>query len=89
MQREEFEAQTQQEGYAQPVLVQREASYALGEHAHEFDAKALIMQGEFEITVAGVATLYRAGDVFALPRNTLHTERSVGGASSYLSARRV
>lgn len=89
MNQQEFETQTAQEGYALPVRVEREACYALGEHVHEFDAKALILEGVFEITVAGVTRLYRTGDVFTLPRGTVHTERSVGGTVTYLSARRA
>jgi quercetin dioxygenase-like cupin family protein len=89
MQRPEFEAMIAQQGYAPPVLVQREAGYALSEHAHEFDAQALITQGEFEIVVAAVAQRYCTGDVFQLPRGTVHTERCVDGAVSYLSARRT
>jgi quercetin dioxygenase-like cupin family protein len=89
MLREEFEVRIAQEGYAAPVFVQREAGYSLAEHAHEFDAEALIMQGEFALGVAGVETVYRAGEVFKLSRGTVHTERCVGGAATYISARRA
>ena len=92
MNKQDFEDALQLEGYSLAVEVERLAGYALGEHAHPFDAWALITKGE--ITIApGVgqgnySKTYRTGDVFKLPRGTLHFEYAGPNGVTYLSGRR-
>ena len=86
---EAFESQLRAEGYQVITSVQQPAGYAMGEHAHPFDACALILEGDFTITVEGRDQHYRAGEVFRLPAGTLHSERSGAGGVSYRAGRRT
>lgn len=88
MDREEFEDGLQRDGFAAPVRVERAVGYSLADHDHPFDARALILAGEITLTVAGVATTYKPGDVFRLAAGTLHLEIAGPGGVVYLSGRR-
>ena len=88
MDRQEFEAGLQRDGFAAAVRVERQTGYRLGEHQHPFDARAFILDGEITLTVAGVATTYRAGDIFRLAAGTVHLESAGPAGVVYLSGRR-
>ena len=83
-----FQAQLQAEGYPPPVSVSQPAGYRMDEHAHDFDACALITAGEFSITVQGECRRYGVGDVFRLPAGTLHSESAGEDGVQYLACRR-
>lgn len=83
-----FQAQLQAEGYPTPVSVSQPAGYRMDEHAHDFDACALITAGEFSITVKGECRRYGVGDVFRLPAGTLHSESAGEDGVQYLACRR-
>ncbi len=83
-----FEAQLQAEGYAVVTTVTQPPGYQMGEHAHAFDACALITQGDFSITVGGVARHYATGEIFRLPAGTLHTESAGAQGVAYRAGRR-
>ncbi len=84
----EFEAAVVADGFDAPVPVERDASYALGEHSHPFHARALIVEGEITLGVAGTARTYRPGEIFDLPPGTPHDERAGPNGVRYLSGRR-
>jgi len=84
---EQFTALLQSEGFAQLVTVEREPG-GLGEHAHPFEAKALILAGEIIIERDGQATLFKEGDVFHLPAEALHTESYGAAGVRYLVGRK-
>ena len=88
MNREDFERQLAAEGYENLVSVERQPLGALAEHAHPFEAKALILDGEITIGVGGVETTYRAGDVFHLPSGQPHLERFGPQGLRYLAGRK-
>ena len=83
-----FEAMLAAEGFQTVTSVSQPPGYAMGEHAHAFDACALILQGDFTITAAGVATHYGAGDIFRLPAGTVHTESAGPQGVQYRAGRR-
>jgi len=83
----QFEALLASEGYPTVTTVEQGPLYQMGEHAHAFDACALILEGDFTITVDGVATQYAVGEVFRLPAGTVHTESSRQGVR-YRAGRR-
>ncbi len=83
-----FEAQLASEGYPTVTTVTQPPGYAMAEHAHAFDACALILRGDFTITAGGVATHYREGDVFRLPAGTVHTESARAEGVEYRAGRR-
>lgn len=88
MDRQEFEAGLLRDGFAAAVQVERAVGYSLGEHQHPFDARAFILAGEITLTVAGVATTYRPGDVFRLAAGTMHLESAGPAGVVYLSGRK-
>ncbi|APW38940.1 hypothetical protein RD110_18450 [Rhodoferax koreense] len=85
---EEFKLELAAHRFPPPVLVSRDATYALGDHAHDFDACALILEGEITLTLAGVATTYAAGDVFRVPAGQVHEEQAGAAGVQYLAGRR-
>ena len=88
MNREQFDSEVLAGHYSSPVRMERAKGYELGEHSHEFDALALILEGSITLTVAGEEHSYCAGEVFRLPAGTVHLERAGEQGVSYLSARR-
>jgi quercetin dioxygenase-like cupin family protein len=85
----EFEIYLKKQGYQEVATVIRNNSYSLGEHTHPFDACALILEGSIRLQVAGDDTLFKAGDVFTLPRNTSHHEWAGEQGVTYLAGRRT
>lgn len=85
----DFETEARVGGYAEPVLVTKETGYSMGNHDHPFDAFALITAGQIDIGVAGKVQSYKVGEVFRLPRKTLHTESALAEGVTYLAARRM
>lgn len=85
---QEFEAGLQAECFETITTVTKEPGYAMGDHAHPFDACALITAGSITLDVGGVASTYYAGDVFRLTAGTPHTESAGPEGVSYWVGRR-
>jgi quercetin dioxygenase-like cupin family protein len=88
MERQAFIDALQAEGYAEPVLVRREANGRLDDHSHPFEARALVLEGEIRIHAGGEIKIYRSGDVFHLRRDEPHRESYGPDGVEYLSGRR-
>jgi quercetin dioxygenase-like cupin family protein len=58
------------------------------EHAHEFDARLLVLEGAMTITVDGSERTYRAGDTFTMTAGCRHSERAGHEGARYLAGRR-
>lgn len=58
------------------------------EHAHPFDADAVVSAGEMWLTRGGVTEHLKPGDTFQVPAGTLHSERYGPQGASYWVARR-
>ena len=83
-----FEANALARGFDE-VLERKWAPNAIvGEHAHPFDADALVVQGELWLTVNDVTRHLRPGDTFNLDANIVHSERYGAEGSSFWVARR-
>ncbi|CAB3772428.1 cupin domain-containing protein [Paraburkholderia humisilvae] len=87
MQREAFVEALAQQGFTELVTVQRDVG-ALDDHAHPFEAKALILAGEIHIRTGNDERLYKVGDVFHLPANMPHAERYGPQGVTYLVGRK-
>jgi len=87
MEPEAFTSVLAKEGFTELVIVTREAG-ALEEHAHPFEAKALILSGEIHIRIGDDERLYRPGDVFHLPADLPHAERYGPQGVQYLVGRK-
>ena len=57
-------------------------------HSHDFDADAIVTQGEMWLTVDGQARRLLPGDGFTLARGTPHEERYGPEGATYWVARR-
>ncbi|WP_244814964.1 cupin domain-containing protein [Caballeronia sp. Lep1P3] len=88
MHRDDFLAALSREGFNQVVTVTRAPNEALDVHAHPFEAKALIVEGDLTIRVGDEARQYRAGDIFHLPANVEHSEQFGPQGVSYLVGRK-
>jgi quercetin dioxygenase-like cupin family protein len=57
-----------------------EAGKSLPTHSHHNQQVSMVLEGEFELTVNGVAYLLKPGDVFVIPPHTLHSGRATTNA---------
>ncbi|MCJ7525733.1 MAG: cupin domain-containing protein, partial [Candidatus Aminicenantes bacterium] len=54
-----------------------EAGAALPSHAHAHEQVANVSEGEFELTIDGVATILKPGQVALIPGGVSHCGRAV------------
>ena len=80
--------QMAKEGFQPPVLVTREAHGTLDAHAHPFDAKALVIEGELRIRTAAGERHYGVGEIFQLAAHEPHSEVFGAQGVRYLAGRR-
>ena len=76
------------EGFPEPVLVERERNGFLDLHSHSFEVRALITQGQIEITIDGDRQSYSVGEASHLTQNQVHSERYSSDGVRYLASRR-
>ena len=88
MERMIFETELREQGYGEVVDRRMEADAVNPEHAHEFDARVLVLEGEMTIVCDGEERTYRAGDTCALTAGRRHTERCGPEGVRYLAGRR-
>jgi quercetin dioxygenase-like cupin family protein len=88
MERDDFVEMLAREGFQTTVLVEREAGDFADGHAHAFEAKALILEGEITLRIGDNETRYQTGDVFHLEPNEAHTERCGPEGVCYLVGRK-
>ena len=88
MNRADFEKKLQVEGYAEMVDRQMAANHFNSEHAHEFDACVLVVDGEMTIARNGKPETLRAGDMCTMAAGTMHTEQCGPAGAHYLAGRR-
>ena len=87
MTRGEFEAELRREGYEvregeiEPN-VHREA------HAHEFDARVLVLDGSITLVFGRERVTYGPGDSCSVPAGTMHEEHTEADGVRYVSGRR-
>lgn len=84
----EFSQALKREGFLTVTEVEREANGGIDLHGHPFQSKALILEGELSLTIGGVETLYRIGDVFELSYDQQHVERYGPKGVKYLVGRK-
>ena len=60
----------------------------LAQHTHPFSARAVVVQGEMWLTVAGHTRHLLPGDTFTLERDVPHSERYGAQGAAYWVARR-
>ena len=86
---EEFAAQAQAQGYPQALVRTWDPGHVTPEHDHPFDTHALVVEGEFWLTVGDDTRHFQAGDTFELSRHILHRERYGAQGAIFWAARRI
>ena len=88
MNRGEFVALLTREGFGEIVMVERDAHGFLDTHAHPFEAKALILDGEIRLRAEDADRVFTAGQIFHLAAGELHSERYGPDGVRYLVGRK-
>lgn len=88
MERTTFETELREQGYLEIVDRRMETDALNPEHAHEFDARLLILEGAMTVTAEGAERTYRTGDTFEISAGCRHSERSGSEGTRYLAGRR-
>ena len=87
MNRAEFEADLRREGYdLREAQIEPNAHRAA--HAHEFDARLLVLEGSLTLVVGANRRTYRAGDSCSVPAGTMHEEHTEADGVRFLLGRR-
>ena len=87
MDRATFEAELQRDGY-QIVINTMQPDAINPEHAHDFDARLLVVAGEMTIIVGDQHNTYHAGDTFSMTNGCRHSERAGPRGATYVAGRR-
>ena len=88
MSEEEFAAYLRCEGFPEPIRVAQPAGGELGMHSHDFEVKALVIDGTITIGDGNIETSFGVGDVFHLAFQQPHWERYGDGGVRYLASRK-
>ena len=82
-----FESELQRDNFTTETKTQP-AGVSVPAHAHDFDVRAMVVDGEITLGVAGKSTTYRKGDTFALDAGCVHTELYGPAGVTYVVGRR-
>lgn len=83
-----FENELRRRGYGEVVDRRMEPSTANCGHAHEFDARLLILEGAMTVASEGGGRTCRAGEIFAMPAGRPHSETAGPDGVRYIVGRR-
>lgn len=70
----DFENSLRAAGYREIETKQLPADTHNAEHDHSFDVRALVLDGDITLTVAGEARTYREGEIFTMAAGCRHVE---------------
>ena len=88
MGRAEFEADLRREGY-ELREGEIEPNVHRGSHAHEFDARLLVLDGSITLVFGADRCTYGPGDSCTVPAGTMHEEHTEADGVRYLAGRRA
>ena len=88
MKDEHFESALRRDGFDDIERKNLPAGTRVPEHAHPFDVRALVLDGEIRLTVEGDEYAYREGDIFVMPAGHRHAEAVGPDGVDYLVGRR-
>lgn len=89
MDRASFAAALAADGYEGPLDRRMEPGQEVHEHTHPFDARLLILEGEFILERDGATRSYGPGEMFEVPAGVEHVERFGPQGATYLVGRRA
>ena len=85
---EEFTSKAKVAGFDEVIERRWAPDQVVPEHAHDFDADAVMTEGELWLTCGGSTRHLKPGDTFALSRGQRHAERYGPTGGVYWVARR-
>jgi len=85
----EFRRLLADEGYGEPARVAWEANLVNDSHAHDFDARILVIEGRITVDCDGDAVTCGPGDSRALAAGTPHVETIGPQGVTFLAGRRT
>jgi quercetin dioxygenase-like cupin family protein len=71
---EDFTAISMDEGFDEVLVREWAPSLVIDTHTHPFDVSALVVRGEFKLTVGDKEITLKAGEPFRLARDIPHAE---------------
>ena len=89
MDRTTFETWLKAGGYGEAMHRRMEAGQTAPDHAHPFDARLLVLEGEFVLEHNGNTRRYGPGEAFEVPANEPHGESFGPEGATYLVGRRA
>jgi len=87
MNQSEFEAELRRQGY-QVFYGGLQAGTVSPDHAHDWDARVMVIGGEITLTRGGKAETFRSGDSCAVAAGEVHAERVGPQGVAYIAGRR-
>jgi mannose-6-phosphate isomerase-like protein (cupin superfamily) len=84
---DDFKADLIREGY-RPRFSSQLPDHAAPDHAHDFDARVMVLGGEITITRDGKPETFRTGDSCSVPSGCMHAEHVGPEGVAYLAGRR-
>ena len=88
MDRATWEAALAEDGFAGPLDRRMAGGEVVPDHTHPFDARVLVLEGEYLLTEAGTTRRFGPGEAFELPANIPHAEAFGPEGASFLVGRR-
>src|ERR1700730_1554848 len=87
MNQSEFEAELRRQGY-QVFYGGLQAGMVNPDHAHDWDARVMVIGGEITLTRGGKAETFRVGDSCAVAAGEIHAEHVGPQGVAYIAGRR-
>ena len=85
---EQFTTAARARGYDETLVREWAAGQVMADHAHPFDTDAVVVRGEFWLTVGGQTRHLKTGDSFQVPRDTPHEEKYGAQGATFWAARK-
>ena len=86
MDRSAFEAELQSEG-REVVTVTMEPNQVKADHAHDFDARLMVVAGDMAVDFGDHRETYATGDTFSVPLGHRHAEHAGPAGVTYVAGR--
>lgn len=85
---EDFKGELARLGFETVLTREWPANHVVDTHTHDFEVRALVLQGDFVLGCEGRTQHLHAGDVFTLDARVPHTEHYGPQGAVYLVGRR-
>lgn len=85
---EAFKTRKLSEHYDEVLVREWAPSFANEPHEHPFDTDAIVVKGEFWLTMNGQTTHHKAGDDFAVVHGQTHSEKYGSEGAVFWAARK-